>query len=311
MTSGPAPSAPSARFALLGCAGFVAPRHLQAIKHVGGELVAAVDPCDSVGVLDRYFPEARFFTEVERFDRFLDKQRRSPSELRVDYVSICSPNYLHDAHVRLALRNHAHAICEKPLVLSPWNLDALAELEREYDRRVYVVLQLRLLPQVIALKQQFENPNQVRSQVHLKYITPRGPWYHVSWKGDQARSGGLAMNIGFHFFDLLLWIFGKVEKSTLIENTKQTMRGELVLEKADVSWELSVDADRLSSARSPQLALSAERSMVLDNQELDLSVGFEASHTDVYRQILNDVSMGIDEVRSVTEFAFGLSHPDL
>lgn len=292
-------------FALIGCAGFVAPRHLQAIKHVHGELIAATDPCDSVGVLDHYFPEARFFTEIERFDRFLDKQRRARSELRVDYVSVCSPNYLHDAHVRLALRNHAHAICEKPLVLSPWNLDALTELEREYDRRVYVVLQLRLLPQLIALKQQFENPHQGRAQVKLKYITPRGPWYHVSWKGNRARSGGLAMNIGVHFFDLLLWIFGKKEQSTLLDSSPQTMRGELVLEKADVSWELSVDRTQLSSAANEGNA-TAERQLSVNGAELDLSHQFTALHNEVYAQIMAGSGSGIEDIRSATELVHGL-----
>ncbi len=291
-------------FALIGCAGFVAPRHLQAIADVGGRLVAAVDPHDSVGILDRYFPDAKFFTEIERFDRFLDKQRRAQSNERVDYVSVCSPNYLHDAHVRLALRNHAHAICEKPLVLSPWNLDALAELEREYDRRVYVVLQLRLLPQVIELKKQFSQPGVARARVDLKYITPRGPWYHSSWKGNPERSGGLAMNIGFHFFDLLLWIFGGVSQSTLLENTPQTMRGELVLDQADVSWELSVDRGRLPPGPPSATANQAFRRLIVDERELDLSPSFGAMHSRVYEEVLSGRGWGIDDVRGVTGLGY-------
>ena len=288
-------------FALIGCAGFVAPRHLQAMVDVGGNLVAAVDPHDSVGLLDRYYPTTRFFTEIERFDRFIDKQRRAATTERVDYVSVCSPNYLHDAHVRLALRNHAHAICEKPLVLSPWNLDALAQLEREFDRRVHVVLQLRLLPQVIELKRRYEQTAQRRARVDLKYITPRGPWYQISWKGDRERSGGLAMNIGFHFFDLLLWIFGGTQRTSLLENTATTMRGELILDQADVYWELSVDGRRLPEHQKDARDHTAYRRLTVDGEEIDLSPQFGALHSDVYREILAGRGWGIEDVREVTE----------
>lgn len=293
-------------FALVGCAGFVAPRHLEAMQHVGGDLIAAVDPHDSVGVLDRYFPKAQFFTEIERFDRFLDKQRRASSAARVDYVSVCSPNYLHDAHIRLALRNHAHAICEKPLVISPWNLDALAELEREYDRRVHVVLQLRLLPELIDLKRLFEQPQRRRARVHLQYFTARGAWYQVSWKGDPKRSGGLAMNIGFHFFDLLLWIFGPAVDSKLVENTPTTMRGELVLAQADVTWELSVDRDRLPN---PGAQSAAHRALVVDGRKIDLSGNFSNLHALVYDSVLHGRGLGIDDARAATELVHALCSP--
>jgi len=293
-------------FALIGCAGFVAPRHLEAIQSVGGHLVAAVDPHDSVGVLDRYFPRTEFFTEIERFDRFLDKQRRANGGQRVDCVSVCSPNYLHDAHVRLALRNHAHAICEKPLVISPWNLDSLAELEREYDRRVYVVLQLRLLPQVIALKQRFASNAEPRAQVALKYITPRGPWYHVSWKGDPARSGGLAMNIGFHFFDLLCWIFGPVSSSLVVDDSPSTQRGELTLAKADVSWELSVDSALLPTSTDSSSHRSAHRTLMVNGLPVDLSPSFSDLHARVYQEILQGRGPGIADARPATELIHAL-----
>src|SRR5688500_3185122 len=195
-------------FALIGAGGYLAPRHMQAVHDTGNRLVAAVDPKGSVGVLDKYFPEARFFIEIERFDRFLEKQRREDTADRVHYVSVCSPNYLHDAHCRLGLRVHADVICEKPLVLSPWNLDGLETLEHEFNQRIYTVLQLRLLPSLVALRKQIQaSPPDKRAQVCLSYITRRGPWYQISWKGDAQKSGGVAMNSGVHFFDLLQWLF--------------------------------------------------------------------------------------------------------
>ena len=200
-------------FGMLGAAGFVAPRHMKAVHQTGNRLVAACDPYDGVGVLDRYFPECRFFTEVERFDRHLEKLRRRGPQDAVDYISICSPNYLHDAHCRLAMRLNAEAICEKPLVISPWNLDQLAQLEEEYKGRIYTILQLRLHAEAQRLKALVEaSPNQ-RFQCDLVYITRRGPWYHQSWKGIAVKSGGLSMNIGIHFFDLLIWLFGGVQRS--------------------------------------------------------------------------------------------------
>lgn len=276
-------------FALIGAAGFVAPRHMQAIKEVGGRLVAAMDPSDSVGVLDRYFPEAEFFTEPERFDRYLEKRRREGHP--VDYISICSPNYLHDAHVRQALRVGAHAICEKPLVISPWNLDALAELEQKYDRRVYAVLQLRHHPEVIALKKRFENYSGPPVPVELTYVTPRGPWYHVSWKGDPARSGGLLMNIGIHFVDLLLWVFGPAKSEEVYSSDRTEIRGRLTFERATVEFRLSVC----------QSSEGVRRHIRADGQEVDLSYDASALHGETYRGVLAGRGFGIEEARASVE----------
>ncbi|MFA5512609.1 MAG: Gfo/Idh/MocA family oxidoreductase, partial [Candidatus Kapaibacterium sp.] len=199
-------------FALTGIAGYIAPRHLQAIKDTGNNLIAAVDPHDSVGILDRYFPNASFFTEIERFDRHLEKQRRESPSQAIDYLSVCSPNHLHDAHIRLAFRLHADAICEKPLVIKPSNLDALCELENEYNKKVYNVLQLRMHEKIIGLKKKMSEDNsKTKHDVILTYITSRGPWYKYSWKGDNEKSGGISTNIGIHFFDMLLWIFGQTQ----------------------------------------------------------------------------------------------------
>ena len=239
----------SRNFALLGVAGFVAPRHLKAIADTGNTLLAAVDPHDSVGIIDRFFPDAAFFTEVERFDRFLEKRRRLAEADRVHYLSICSPNYLHDAHVRLALRVGAHAICEKPLVISPWNLDQLAALESEYGTRVFTVLQLRLLPQFQELARRLAaSPPSGRADVELTYITSRGRWYNASWKGSLEKSGGLALNIGVHFFDVLIWLFGKPLGSSVFLARPDKMSGVFELERARVRWFLSVDQHDLPAA---------------------------------------------------------------
>ncbi|MCZ7557114.1 MAG: Gfo/Idh/MocA family oxidoreductase [Bacteroidia bacterium] len=279
-------------FAITGVAGYIAPRHLKAIKETGNTLVAAVDPHDSVGVLDSYFPDAAFFTEFERFDRHLEKLRRGPGSERVQYVSICSPNHLHDAHIRQALRVGAHAICEKPLVLNPWNLDALRDLEAEYERRVYVILQLRLHPAAIALKQTVEQAGGTRRHtVDLRYIAPRGRWYGYSWKGDKEKSGGIASNIGIHFFDLLLWIFGDVRAVDVEIRERQKMVGRLQLEHADVSWFLSTNpADMPGEAQG-----RGYRALTVDGAAYDLAGGFEHLHTDVYHDILSGGGFGIDE----------------
>lgn len=232
------------KFALIGAAGYVAPRHMKAIKETGNDLTAALDPNDSVGIIDSYFPNADFFTEFERFDRHVDKQRRKGA--KIDYVSICSPNYLHDAHIRFALRNNASAICEKPLVLNPWNIDGLEAIEAESDARVYNILQLRLHPSLIALKNQVEQQNLDRKyEIDLTYITSRGNWYFTSWKGYPEKSGGIATNIGIHFYDMLIWIFGNVQENVvhLLEHDKSA--GYLELEKARVRWFLSVDETTL------------------------------------------------------------------
>lgn len=290
-------------FGLIGAAGYVAPRHLQAIRDTGNRLVAATDPHDSVGVLDAYFPEAKFFPEIERFDRHLEKLRRDGRGSGVQYLSICSPSYLHDAHVRLALRLHAHAICEKPLVINPWNVDALAELEAEADRRVYAVLQLRALPGVSALRQRLAagGPASRRALVRLTYVTPRGPWYHVSWKGDPQKSGGIVVNIGVHFFDLLLSLFGPVHEVAVHLSTPSRAAGTLELEHAAVQWFLSVDpADVPVELRASG---AAYRRLRVDDDELDLSDGFSGLHTRVYRDILEGRGLGLDAARPAIELA--------
>lgn len=296
------------RFGIVGCAGYVAPRHLEAIREVGGDLIAALDPSDSVGVLDSYFPEVNFFTESERFDRYLEKLRLSGDGL--DYVSICSPNYLHDAHVRLALRSRANAICEKPLVLSPWNLDALASLEQEYDRRVSVILQLRLLKDVETLRQKYRGGTAARAKVKLTYVTTRGPWYHVSWKGQDEKSGGVGMNIGVHLFDLLIWVFGRVCSASIHERTGSTWAGQLVLESADVDWMVSVDAERVPVAAVGG-GYTHYRTLEVSGEQYDLSRDFHTSHIESYRRILNGTGFGIEDARSAIELVERLRRSEL
>jgi UDP-N-acetyl-2-amino-2-deoxyglucuronate dehydrogenase len=294
-------------FGLIGAAGYIAPKHMQAIRDTGNTLVAAVDPHDCVGRLDSFFPDARFFTEIERFDRFLEKRRRGAAEERVHYVSICSPNYLHDAHVRLALRVKAHAICEKPLVISPWNLDALQELEEEHGCRVYNILQLRLVPSLVELKQRLDTQQTgQRAKVDLCYVTRRGRWYDVSWKGSLEKSGGVAMNVGIHFFDLLMWLFGAAERSSLHLRESRKMAGALHLARADVRWFLSTDADDLPQ-RVRDAGGYAYRSMTYDGQELEFSDGFQDLHTRVYNQILEGDAPGIREARPAIELVHSIN----
>ena len=289
----------SLNFGITGVAGYVAPRHLQAIKACGHELVAALDPNDSVGILDRYFPHARFFTEFERFDRPLYKLRRNQD--RIDYLSICSPNYLHDAHIRAALRLGANAICEKPLVLNPWNLDALAEMERETGKQVYTVLQLRLHPAIQALRKKIKaNQDKGNREIDLAYITSRGNWYHVSWKGSVPHSGGLASNIGIHFFDMLLWIFGKASVNEVHFNEPSKMAGYLELDQARVRWFLSVDENDLPQ-ECQEKGQRTYRSITIDGEEIEFSGGFEDLHTELYRQTLAGEGFRIEENRPVTQ----------
>jgi len=298
-------------FAIIGAGGFVAPRHLAAIRDTGNRLVAATDPNDSVGVLDRYFPDVRFFTEIERFDRFLEKLRRRGEEERAHFVSVCSPNYLHDAHVRLAMRLHADAICEKPLVVSPWNLDQLVELEAEYGRRVYTVLQLREHPALLALRARITGGASAatgrKHDVVLTYVTRRGPWYFVSWKGSPEKSGGVAMNIGVHFFDLLGWLFGKVEASAVHLAEPARMAGSLELERARVRWFLSVDGQDLP-AGSLDSGRPAFRSLTLDGEEVEFSEGFADLHTRVYAGVLAGRGYGIEDARPSIELVHRLRH---
>ncbi len=286
-------------FAMTGVAGYVAPRHLQAIKETGNELVAAADPQDSVGILDRYFPEAAFFTETERFDRHLEKLHRGLESHSVDYVAICSPNYLHDAHIRMALRVDAHAICEKPLVLNPWNLDILQELEQEYGRRVFTLHQLRVHPAIKKLKERFEAPTastRGKRHVDLTYITSRGKWYNYSWKGDITRSGGVSTNIGIHFFDMLMWFFGPVRHNELHLTQPDKMSGFMELEHATVSWYLSLDRADL-----PEQAVAdgkpTYRSITIDGEEVEFSGGFTDLHTRVYQDVLSGGGFGIEDAR--------------
>ncbi|HEY4176119.1 MAG TPA: Gfo/Idh/MocA family oxidoreductase [Kofleriaceae bacterium] len=298
-------------FGLVGAAGFVAPRHLKAIAETGNRLVAAMDPHDSVGVIDSYFPECAFFTEAERFDRFLEKRRRLSEAERVHYISVCSPNYLHDAHVRLALRVGAHAICEKPLVISPWNLDQLAALEAEFDRKVYTVLQLRELPQLRALRAELlALPTNHRADVDLTYVTARGPWYGVSWKGNPEKSGGLCHNIGVHFFDLLIWLYGTPTSSSVFLSEPTKMSGVFELERARVRWFLSVDGSDLPLA-TRAAGKTAFRSITADGRNLEFSTGFVDGHTEVYREILAGRGARIADVRPCLELAHAIRNARL
>lgn len=283
-------------FALIGSAGYIAPRHMRAIKDTGHNLVSALDRFDVMGTIDQYFPEADFFTEPERFDRHLDKLRRQ-GERKIDYVSICSPNYLHDAHIRLALRNGAHAICEKPLVLNPWNVDALEEIEQENQCRIYNTLQLRLHPNIIALKKKIENaPNDKTYDFDLTYITSRGRWYFISWKGQLEKSGGIATNIGIHFFDMLLWIFGGVKENIVHVSRPDKAAGLLLLEKARVRWFLSLDYEDIPGEVKAR-GQRTYRSLELEGEEIDFSGGFTDLHTAAYREIIDGKGFGLNDAR--------------
>ncbi len=287
----------SKNFGIIGVAGYIAPRHLKAIKETGNRLVCALDTNDSVGILDSYFDDVRFFTEFERFDRYVEKLRRHNKGNQLDYISICSPNYLHDAHARFALRVGADTICEKPVVLNPWNIDALQEMEQETGKRVYTVLQLRLLPPLIALKEQIEkNPPKTKKEICLTYITSRGPWYLVSWKGQLERSGGLTTNIGIHFFDMLIWIFGKVEHSEVHLNFPTKAAGYLELEHARVQWLLSIDKNDLPS-ECREKGKRTYRSITIDGEEIEFSEGFTDLHTEVYRRTLAGQGFGLEDTR--------------
>lgn len=286
-------------FALVGAAGFVAPRHMKAIKAVDGNLVAALDPNDSVGVIDSYYPEASFFTEFERFDRFVDKLRRDQSENQVGYVSVCSPNYLHDSHSRFALRSGADAICEKPMVLNPWNLDGLVDLENDTGRSVYTILQLRLHPTIRALKESLAESSQ-KVDLDLTYITSRGSWYLQSWKGDDNKSGGIATNIGIHFFDMLHFLYGALQ-SNIVHHTSPTKAGGyLEFEGARVRWFLSVDTADIPS----EVAATGQRtfrSITIDDELLEFSDGFADLHTISYEEILAGRGFGLEDSRAAIE----------
>jgi UDP-N-acetyl-2-amino-2-deoxyglucuronate dehydrogenase len=283
------------KFAIIGVGGYIAPRHLRAIKETGHTLVAALDKSDSVGVIDSYFPDADFFTEFERFDRHLEKLRRKNGHA-VDYVSICSPNYLHDAHVRFALRIKADAICEKPLVLNPWNIAALGEIEQEVGKKVYTILQLRLHPAIVALKEEINRspPGKIH-EIDLTYITSRGHWYRTSWKGDISKSGGVTTNIGVHFFDMLSWIFGPVKQNVVHVRDSQKAAGILELEKARVRWFLSLDRNDLPFEPEANKPMTY-RSITVDGNEIEFSGGFSNLHTESYKRILAGQGFGMDKV---------------
>ncbi len=293
---------PATNFALIGAAGYIAPRHMKAIKDTGNRLICALDPYDGVGIMDSYFPEADFFIEPERFDRHLDKLRRL-NENKVDYVSICSPNFLHDAHIRMAVRNKAHAICEKPIVLNPWNLDALCELEQETGKHIYTILQLRLHPAIKQLKKQVEEgpPGKVYD-VDLKYITSRGRWYHFSWKGDIQKSGGVATNIGIHFFDMLGWVFGDLEGLEVKELSTERASGYLEYKQARVNWFLSIDGRDLPEA-AVRAGKRTFRCITIEGEELEFSEGFTDLHTELYREILAGRGFRVEEARRSVEIA--------
>jgi len=284
-------------FALIGAAGYIAPRHMQAIKTAGHQLVAALDPNDSVGIIDSHFPQADFFTEFERFDRHIDKLRRSNHRHSIDYVSICSPNYLHDSHIRFALRSGADAICEKPLVLNPWNIDGLQEIERDTGKKVHTILQLRVHPAIQALREQVRAAaRNTKHEVDLSYITARGQWYLRSWKGDTRKSGGIATNIGVHFFDMLHFVFGELQDNIVHLSTPHKAAGYLEYENARVRWFLSVDVNDVP-AQARATGQRTWRSITMDGTEIEFSGGFTDLHEKSYQEILAGRGFGLEENR--------------
>lgn len=289
------------KFALIGAAGYIAPRHMKAIKDTGNDLVAALDKNDSVGIIDSYFPDADFFTEFERFDRHIDKLRRANGGQAVDYMSICSPNYLHDSHMRFALRAGADAICEKPLVLNPWNIDGLIDIEKDTGRKVNTILQLRVHPSIIALRDKVQAESRdTKHEVDLTYITSRGHWYLQSWKGDNKKSGGIATNIGVHFYDMLYFIFGELQQNVVHHCDDTMAAGYLEYEKARVRWFLSVDYKYLPEGATAQ-GQRTFRSIIVDGEEIEFSGGFTDLHTRSYEEILAGRGFGLEENRVAIE----------
>ena len=294
-------------FALIGASGYIAPRHMKAIKETNNNLVAALDKFDSVGIIDSYFPNADFFTEFERFDRHVSKLKFEKN-LNLDYVSICTPNYLHDSHIRFALRQGADAICEKPLVLNPWNIDALSEIEKETGKRVFNILQLRVHPSIIALKKKIDNgPKDKIYDVDLTYLTSRGNWYYTSWKGDVAKSGGIASNIGVHFYDMLSWIFGDVKQNVVHVNTHDRSAGYLELDKARIRWFLSINADTLPQEIKSK-GQTTYRSITIEGEELEFSGGFTDLHTISYDEIIKGNGYGLEAPRQAIEIVHEIRH---
>jgi len=289
-------------FGMIGVAGYIAVRHLRAIKETGNNLLASLDKFDSVGLIDSFFPESDFFVEFERFDRHIDKLKRNGT--KIDYVSICSPNYLHDSHIRFALRHHAEAICEKPIVLNPWNIDALQEIEDETGHKIYTVLQLRLHPKIIELKNRILNgPKGKIYDIDMSYITSRGNWYYISWKGDIQKSGGVATNIGIHFFDMLSWIFGNVKKNVVHLSEPNKAAGYLELENARVRWFLSIDYNDIPDSVK-RTGKRTFRSITVEGEEIEFSEGFTDLHNETYKEILAGRGFGLKEAQQSVEIAY-------
>ncbi|MGS0525741.1 Gfo/Idh/MocA family protein [Zobellia nedashkovskayae] len=287
-------------FALIGAAGYIAPRHMKAIKATGNHLLAAFDKGDSVGIIDSYFPNTDFFVEFERFDRHIEKLKYE-TDTYLDFVSICSPNYLHDAHIRFALRSGADAICEKPLVLNPWNVDKLQHVEEKTGKRIYNVLQLRVHPSIIALREKVKQAKKdTKFEVDLTYLTSRGHWYQTSWKGDAEKSGGIATNIGVHFYDMLSWIFGDVQKNVVHVHESDHAAGYLEFEHARVKWFLSINSKYLPK-EIKDAGQTTFRSIKINDEELEFSGGFSDLHTMVYKDILAGKGYGLDAARTAIE----------
>ena len=297
-------------FALMGAAGYIAPRHLKAIKDTNNTLIAALDKFDSVGIMDRYFPNANFFTEFERFDRHIEKLKRNDA-IALDYVSICTPNYLHDSHIRMALRSGAHAICEKPIVLNPWNIDALAAIEKESQGSINTILQLRLHTAIIDLKKKVDaTPKNGKYEIDLTYITSRGKWYDASWKGEDSKSGGIATNIGVHFYDMLSWVFGNVQENAVHLRTPHKAAGYLEFENARVRWFLSIDAEDLPKEVKEKQQRTF-RAITIDQEELEFSDGFTELHTISYQKILQHQGFGLEEVRPSIEIVQDIRNSEI
>jgi len=286
-------------FVLIGAAGYIAPRHMKAIKETGNNLIAAYDPYDGIGIMDSYFPQASFFTEFERFDRHIEKLKRGGT--KVDYVAICSPNYLHDSHIRYGLRIGADVICEKPLVLNPWNIDALVELEEEYPNKVNTILQLRHHEAILALKDKIDNGSKEKIyNIDLTYITSRGNWYYTYWKGDESKSGGIATNIGVHFFDVLQWIFGPMQDFSVHTKTQDTNAGTLTFQQAKVNWYLSINAENLPKS-AKEKGLPTFRTLSIEGEEIEFSKGFTDLHTVSYQKILEGKGYGLSDAKNSIE----------
>jgi UDP-N-acetyl-2-amino-2-deoxyglucuronate dehydrogenase len=292
-------------FTLIGVAGYIAPRHMKAIKETSNNLIAALDTFDSVGIIDSFFPEADFFVEFERFDRHIEKLKYE-NGIHIDYTSICTPNYLHDAHIRMALRRGSDAICEKPLVLNPWNIDKLSKVEEETGKRIWNILQLRVHPSIVALKEKIENgPKDKIYDVDLTYLTSRGHWYYTSWKGDISKSGGIATNIGVHFFDMLSWVFGSLSKNVIHLHTHDRASGYLEFENARVRWFLSINYDLIPN-HIKERGQRTYRSISIEGEELEFSEGFTDLHTKSYKEILASNGFGIQETRQAIEIVHSI-----